>query len=306
MSWQLLSGAEKQNIVHISTSSANKTSGRNYVFSKYGRFLNGLKAAYIVSKESLGGREGKDDVIEMMDSLESSDDVIFTALSNVPLSYFEKEQKETDAEGSVSLSVTKTSDGSLINTDISEDPHMKPIADMMEKSRQTLNVDPNQSIFFSIAWIQLPSIRFFKLCPEVIWMDITSHSNNKGFHLLTFSCRTSIDKQVVFLWIWISNQQRSSFRWVFQHAIPTLIPAYHRSRVHLIMKDGDAQQRNEVLGSLKTVFQNASEAGCGWHIGKLMEILRCNFSATCFSLRMLFLYSYQSTRDGEFMCHRYA
>ena len=126
-----------------------------------------------------------------MDSLESSNDVIFTALSNVPQSFFDKVNKETETEGSagsVSLSVTKTSDGSLINTDISEDPEMKPIADMMEKSRQTLNVDPNQSILFSIAWIQLPSIRFFKLCPEVIWMDITSHSNNKGFHLLTFSC----------------------------------------------------------------------------------------------------------------------
>jgi hypothetical protein len=113
-------------------------------------------------------------------------------------------------------------------------------------------------------------------------MDITSHSNNKGYHLLTFSCRTSIDKQVVFLWIWISNQQRSSFRWVFQHAIPTLIPEYHRSRVHLIMKDGDAQQRNEVLGSLKTIFPNASEAGCGLHIGMLIATFCCYLSTTCY------------------------
>ena len=73
----------------------------------------------------------------------------------------------------------------------------------------------------------------------------------------------------------ISNQQRSSFIWVFQHAIPTLIPEYHRSRVHLIMKDGDAQQRNEVLGSLKIFFQNASEAGCGWHIGMLIANFFC-------------------------------
>ena len=89
---------------------------------------------------------GKDDVIEMMDSLESSGDVIFTALSNVPRSCFVKAKKDTETEGSVgsvSLSVTKTSDGYLINTDISEDPEMKPIADMMGKSRETLNVDPS-------------------------------------------------------------------------------------------------------------------------------------------------------------------
>ena len=81
---------------------------------------------------------------------------------------FVKAKKETENEGSagsVSLSVTKISDGSLINTDISEDPGINPIADMMEKSRDTLNVDPSQSILFSIAWIQLPAIRFFKLCP---------------------------------------------------------------------------------------------------------------------------------------------
>ena len=87
MASKLVSVAEKQNIVHISTSSANKTSGRNYVFSKYGRFLNGLRAAYIVRKQSLGAGVGKDDVIEMMDSLESSDDLICIALSNFPQSF---------------------------------------------------------------------------------------------------------------------------------------------------------------------------------------------------------------------------
>lgn len=34
------------------------------------------------------------------------------------------------------------------------------------------------------------------------------------------------------------------------------------------MKDGDAQQRNEILRSLRGVFPNMSEGSCGWHIGK--------------------------------------
>ena len=52
-----------------------------------------MRAAYIVSKESLGAGGGKDDVIEMMDSLESSDDIIFTAISNVPRSFFVRQTK---------------------------------------------------------------------------------------------------------------------------------------------------------------------------------------------------------------------
>ncbi len=36
------------------------------------------------------------------------------------------------------------------------------------------------------------------------------------------------------------------------------------------MKDGDAQQHDEVLRALKEVFPNAIERECGWNIGKLI------------------------------------
>ena len=75
-----------------------------------------------------------------------------------------------------------------------------------------------------------------------------------------------MNKQVVFMFIWIPNEQRISFRWVFSHAISQLVPAWLRSRVKFIMKDGDPQQRNELLIALQSVFTNAIEGGCGWHI----------------------------------------
>ena len=118
----------------------------------------------------------------------------------------------------------------------------------------------------------LPMLRFVKLCPEVIWCDITSHSNKNGFHLMTFSCcNTLISKQSVFMYLWLPNQKQFSFRWVFQYAISiVLLPEHVRLRVRMIMKDGDPQQRNEILMSLLKVFPNAIEAGCGWHIGELV------------------------------------
>ena len=139
---------------------------------------------------------------------------------------------------------------------------------MAVSARTNRKIQSSQSLFFSIGWLYLPSFRFFKLCPEVIWCDVTSHSNNKGFNLLTLSCRTSADKQVIFLYLWIPNEQRQSFRWVFQHAIPRLIPKWLTSRVKFIMKDGDPQQRNEILIAMMhtKVFNNATEGQCGWHI----------------------------------------
>ena len=69
------------------------------------------------------------------------------------------------------------------------------------------------------------------------------------------------------MWVWIPNEQRMSFRWVFQIAIPKLLPEHARKRVRLIMKDGDPQQRNEILSVIVNLFPNAREGGCGWHMG---------------------------------------
>jgi hypothetical protein len=111
-----------------------------------------------------------------------------------------------------------------------------------------------------------PAFRLFKLCPEVVWVDVTSHSNNKGFHLLTFSSHLSIGKQIVWMWIFIPNQQRFSCRWVFKEALPKLVPKWLSERVLFFMNDGDPQQSNKILSAMKSVFVNASEGTCGFHV----------------------------------------
>ena len=45
-----------------------------------------------------------------------------------------------------------------------------------------------------------------------------------------------------------------------------MIPKKHRERVKFVMKDGDPQQRNEIIGALMNIFPNAIEGGCGYHI----------------------------------------
>ena len=162
----------------------------------------------------------------------------------------------------MTISTTKDCEsGTILNEDILDIPSLAPIHEITQKSWKDRTISKSQYLFISIAWIFLPAFRFFKLCPEVVWCDVTSHSNNKGFSLLTFSCRTSINKQVVFMWVWIPNEQRISFRWVFQHAVPKLIPKWLRNRVRFIMKDGDPQQRNEIIQSLLSIFVNAIEGG---------------------------------------------
>ena len=112
------------------------------------------------------------------------------------------------------------------------------------RAHKNLKIRKEDDVFVSIGWTFVGTLRLFKVCPHVITLDITAHTNRRKYHLLTFSTKTSIDKQVAFLRLWLPNQRRLSFRWVFQHAVPKLIPLCHRVRVELILKDGDMQQQN--------------------------------------------------------------
>jgi len=261
---RLLTQDEVDDTRYVVESACSKAAGRNFMRTKFGKFINSIKMNYL-SKKYTKTPDAKDDISDMLGNFAESNEIAFTTLSDVPLSYLEKCNHPNDSSTSVTMLTTKDPSGKVTNITPNELPGLLPIQDIARKERLDRGTD--SVLFILIAWIILPAFRFFLLCPEVIWCDITSHTNNKGFQLLTFSCRTSINKQCVFLWIWIPNQQRYSFRWVFQHAIPTLLPSHVRKRVNLIMKDGDPQQRNEILKALKEIFPNAIEASCGWHIG---------------------------------------
>ena len=133
-------------------------------------------------------------------------------------------------------------------------------------ARKNQKIKTEDDVFVAVAWTYGGTLRMFKLCPHVVTLDITAHTNKNKYHLLTFSIKTSIDKQVVFFRLWLPNQRRLSFRWVFQHAVPKLIPSCHLLRVKLILKDGDTQQQNELQAAIPIIFPNAVDGGCGFHI----------------------------------------
>lgn len=110
------------------------------------------------------------------------------------------------------------------------------------------------------------TIRFFKMYPETVFVDVTSHSNNKKYHLLTFSIKTATNRQVVFLRGWLPNQKRFSFRWVFQYGIRALGLDEYFKYTELIMKDGDPQQHNEIKAVMTEYLAQAFDASCGWHL----------------------------------------
>ncbi len=232
---RLLDDKEEETVYHVVDSACNKAAGRNYMFRRFGKFISSMKVAYLHCKNNELGNPD-DDIHSMLINFENSNEIRFTTLSDVPKQEFfnddnfSKTKNPLSQNHSITLSTTKRSDGTIINSPVSMLTSIKDIESLAKKERVECNLSGNDILFISIAWTVLPALRLFMLCPEVFWVDVTSHSNNKGFDLLTFSCRTSVGKQCIFF-IFTPNQKRFCFRWFFSHAIPLLIPIQIRRRV---------------------------------------------------------------------------
>lgn len=270
---RLLTEDERESIRQVKQSTSNKGSARNFALQTFGRFVNNVSIGNLFRDKS---RQGEDaiggDVSKMLSNFDANPNVHYMTLSNVPVDLIKsldglKDCPVGDNEGTLTISRGKCHDDSNVVMASDSSPELTEIDKVVMQERMERRLKPTDTLFIAVAWMVVPLFRYFCLCPEVIWVDVTSHSNNKGFHLFTVSCRaTSLNKQVVVMWIWIPNQRRFSFRWVFQHVFPKLVPKKFRDRVRLIMADGDFQQRNEILKSTEGVFRNAVFGTCGFHI----------------------------------------
>ena len=65
--------------------------------------------------------------------------------------------------------------------------------------------------------------------------------------------------------MWLPNQRRISFHWVFQVALRKLVPLDVLERVRLVMCDQDEQQGKEVDSAIREYMTNAVRGFCAWH-----------------------------------------
>jgi hypothetical protein len=173
-----------------------------------------MKVAYLCRRENGDLNSPRDDIDQMMDNMAKSDKISFVSLSDVPIkNYFDVNSTDWDVT-TMTMSTTKLFTGHVHYEPINKSSAISSLATQINEERSERNLQNEQALFIAVAWIVKPAFQLFKLCPEVVWLYVTSHSNNKGFHLLTFSLHLSISKQIVWMWIFIPNQQRFSFRWV--------------------------------------------------------------------------------------------
>jgi hypothetical protein len=138
------------------------------------------------------------------------------------------------------LSHTKFDSIRSCEKDHSNDDSMEGLRREGQMFRRNVQLADNTKVFLAIGWVFKPELRYFKLFPEVIHVDGTSHSTRKKYELITFSVKTSLGQQVVFLRVWLPDQKRYSFRWVFQHVMLSLVPRECFQRTRLVMRSSAA------------------------------------------------------------------
>ena len=96
------------------------------------------------------------------------------------------------------------------------------IADYMAEWENML-LQENQNQFIACAWITNKENRMFHLFPHVIIVDITKYTNKEDQPLLTVSMRTTLGNYMVIMQMFLPNEQKITFKWVFSVTIPTLV-----------------------------------------------------------------------------------
>ena len=143
----LLTEEEEQDTHHV-TNSTCVTSGRNYVFSKFKQFLSRAKVAYLMSKDQ--GITKEDDITQMLDQFENSDQIKFSSITDVPTSEFRGHRGDFES-ASVVVSTSKQEDGEIVNLPVLDVPAMEPMEKAVKLSRRLQKIRDKQYQFIDIA-----------------------------------------------------------------------------------------------------------------------------------------------------------
>ena len=88
----------------------------------------------------------------MIDNFESSNEIKFTTLSDVPLSDLEGGLATTSQE-TVTISTTKDDDGKLKNTPVQDMHHLSLLVSVTRQTRLTRAMKKSIGLFMAITWI---------------------------------------------------------------------------------------------------------------------------------------------------------
>jgi hypothetical protein len=154
---RLLTSDQIDNIVHIVNAPLNSGCARNYIHGKFGKFISLMKAAYLCRRENGDLNSPRDDIDQMMDNMEKSDEISFVSLSDLPIKdYFDINNTDCDVD-TMTISTTKSFTDHVHYEPINESSEISSLSAQINEERSERYLQKEEALFIVVAWIVKPA-----------------------------------------------------------------------------------------------------------------------------------------------------
>ena len=120
-------------------------------------------------------------------------------------------------------------------------------------------------VMLGSAWIDADGWLLFHRFPEVVYVDTTFSSCNEARPLLLVCGRDSNGKGFIVNRVYMPNETKAFFMWIFLRALPRLLGLRRLGAVQLLLTDGDSQEYESVDAGRDRYFTNAFRGRCCRH-----------------------------------------
>jgi hypothetical protein len=153
----LLTSDQIDNIVHVVKATSNNGCGCNFIHSKFGKFINLMKVAYLCRKGNGDLNSPRDDIDHMMDNLGNLDKISFVSLSDVPIKdYFDVTTTDFDVD-TITILTTKAFSGHVHYEPINESSNISSLSAQINEERSEQYLQKEEALFIAVAWIVKPA-----------------------------------------------------------------------------------------------------------------------------------------------------
>lgn len=134
--------------------------------------------------------------------------------------------------------------------------------------RQSLGLQETQSILLAIGWITDDEKRLVSLYPEVLFMDVTSQTNNEKRGLFLVAGKDSTGSAFTATRMFLPSEQKWVFHWIFKHALPLLLGTTSIKRNSIVITDGDCNIYDSLNDetTIGGIWEGTQHFLCFWHL----------------------------------------
>jgi hypothetical protein len=134
--------------------------------------------------------------------------------------------------------------------------------------RQQLKLSDDQSILLAVGWISDSERRLVSMFPEVLFMDVTSQTNNEKRGLFVVAGKDSCARGFTATRIFLPSEQKWVFSWIFGSALPFLFGHSVLKKNHIVITDGDSNMYESLIEhtSYEGLWYGTHHLLCQWHL----------------------------------------